>query len=119
MVLGICRQHLKPTMHLLDFADGRGWDGYVVGANAEFEIADGLTLRDNFNYVNGIADTFGFVPAGSAVTGEAAGGLETGDTADGHMADLSLRVEPCVFKITKDFKQYDYIVSSIKSRIKS
>ncbi|KUO54260.1 MAG: TonB-dependent receptor [Sphingomonadales bacterium BRH_c3] len=56
------------TTETFDFADGRGWDGYVVGANAEFEIADGLTLRDNFNYVNGNADTFGFVPAGSAVT---------------------------------------------------
>lgn len=62
------------TTQTFDFADGRGWDGYVVGANAEFEIADRLTLRDNFNYLNGNADTFGFVPSGSAVT---VGAVET------------------------------------------
>ena len=51
-----------------DFADGRGWDGIVVGANIEFELGGGFTLRDNVNYVSGNADTFGFVPSGSAVT---------------------------------------------------
>lgn len=51
-----------------DFADGRGWDGFVTGANVEFDLGGGFTFRDNVNYVKGDADTFGFVPSGSAVT---------------------------------------------------
>ena len=53
---------------VFDFADGRGWDGTVTGANIEFDLGNGFTLKDNLNYVEGNADTFGFVPAGSAVT---------------------------------------------------
>lgn len=50
-----------------DFADGRGWEGIVTGGSGEFEIAEGLTIRDRFTYMNGDADTFGFVPSGGAV----------------------------------------------------
>ncbi len=51
-----------------DFSRGRGWDGFVTGANIEFELGGGFTIRDNVNYLSGNADTFGFVPSGSAVT---------------------------------------------------
>ncbi|MDX1405730.1 MAG: TonB-dependent receptor [Woeseiaceae bacterium] len=50
-----------------DFANGRGWDGYVTGANIEFDFGDGWVLRDNVGLTDGDADTFGFVPSGSAV----------------------------------------------------
>jgi outer membrane receptor protein involved in Fe transport len=50
-----------------DFAKGRGWDGYVTGANIEFDFGDGWTLRDNVGLTVGDANTFGFVPSGSAV----------------------------------------------------
>lgn len=52
---------------VFDFANGRGWDGSVSGANFEFDLGGGFTLRDNVNYVKGNADTYGFVPSGSAV----------------------------------------------------
>lgn len=53
---------------LFDFADGRGWDGLVSGVNLDFDIGAGFRLKNNFNYVDGEANTFGFVPAGSAVS---------------------------------------------------
>ena len=53
---------------VFDFSNGRGWDGQVTGANIEFDLGDGYTLRDNVNFVSGNADTFGFVPSGSATT---------------------------------------------------
>jgi len=59
---------------VFDFSQGRGWDGQVSGANIEFDFANGVTLRDNVNYVNGDANTFGFVPSGTAIT---AGDLAT------------------------------------------
>lgn len=51
-----------------DFADGRGWDGSVSGGSFEFDVAGGFTVRDQFTYTNGMANTYGFVPAGTAVT---------------------------------------------------
>lgn len=59
---------------IFDFADGRGWDGFIGGGSAEFELGAGFTIRDQFTITTGDADTFGFVPAGSAVT---AGALES------------------------------------------
>lgn len=52
---------------IFDFADGRGWDGIVAGGSAEFEFGDGWTVRDQFTYTKGDADTFGLVPAGGPV----------------------------------------------------
>ena len=52
---------------VFDFAEGRGWDGSVSGANIEFELGDGWTLRDNVILTNGDANTFGFVPSGPAI----------------------------------------------------
>lgn len=52
---------------IFDFADGRGWDGVVAGGSAEFEFGDGWTVRDQFTYTKGDADTLGLVPAGGPV----------------------------------------------------
>ena len=51
-----------------DFADGRGWDGSVTGANIEFDFGDGWVFRDNVGLTTGDANTFGFVPSGTAVS---------------------------------------------------
>ncbi len=56
---------------VFDFADGRGWDGTVTGANIEFDLGNGYTFRDNVNFVSGDANTRGFVPSGSAITASA------------------------------------------------
>ena len=56
---------------IFDFAKGRGWDGSVTGANIEFEFGDGWILRDNVGLTTGDANTFGFVPSGTAVTAAA------------------------------------------------
>ena len=56
---------------IFDFAGGRGWDGSVSGANIEFDFGDGWTLRDNVGLTTGNANTFGFVPSGTAVTAAA------------------------------------------------
>lgn len=53
---------------IFDFANGRGWDGSVTGANIEFEFGDGWFLRDNVGLTKGDANTFGFVNAGTAIT---------------------------------------------------
>ncbi len=50
-----------------DFSHGRGWKGSVSGMNAEFEVSDNITLRDNLAYTKGNADTYGFVPDGAPV----------------------------------------------------
>ncbi len=60
---------------IFDFADGRGWDGMVTGGSAEFDLGGGFTIRDHFTYMDGDADTYGFVPAGGAVTAEALGNV--------------------------------------------
>jgi outer membrane receptor protein involved in Fe transport len=56
---------------IFDFAGGRGWDGNVSGGSVEFDVGGGVTLRDQFTYTKGDADTYGFVPAGGAVTAAA------------------------------------------------
>ena len=53
---------------IFDFADGRGWKGLVTGGSADFDLGGGFTVRDQFTYMTGSADTFGFVPSGSPVT---------------------------------------------------
>ncbi len=56
---------------VFNFADGRGWDGSVTGANVEFDFGDGWIFRDNVGLTSGDANTFGFVPSGTAVTATA------------------------------------------------
>jgi outer membrane receptor protein involved in Fe transport len=53
---------------IFDFAKGRGWDGTIAGGSAEFEFGDGWTVRDQFTFTAGDADTFGFVSGGAAIT---------------------------------------------------
>ncbi|HSC07721.1 MAG TPA: TonB-dependent receptor [Steroidobacteraceae bacterium] len=53
---------------IYDFAQGRGWDGNVSGGSAEFDVGGGVTIRDQFTFMEGDADTYGFVPSGGAVT---------------------------------------------------
>ncbi len=60
---------------IFDFANGRGWNGMVTGGNAEFDLGGGFTIRDHFTYMQGDADTYGFVPAGGAVTAAALSGV--------------------------------------------
>lgn len=56
------------TKKEFDFAEGRGWDGLVTGVNIDFDIGAGFKVKNNFNNVSGDANTFGFVPAGGAVS---------------------------------------------------
>lgn len=56
---------------IFDFSGGRGWDGTVSGGSAEFDLGGGFTIRDQFTFTSGDADTYGFVPAGGAVTAAA------------------------------------------------
>lgn len=48
-----------------DLADGRGADIVNIGANLDYELADGITLRDRVSWLSGSADTTGMVPGGS------------------------------------------------------
>lgn len=48
----------------LDLADGRGADVINTGIAFDYEIADGLRLRERLSYLGGNADTVGMVPAG-------------------------------------------------------
>lgn len=50
-----------------DFKHGRGWKGNVSGLNLDLDVSDSVTLRDNFSYTNGSADTYGLVPDGAPV----------------------------------------------------
>jgi iron complex outermembrane recepter protein len=59
-----------------DLSDGRGAKLTNLGVNFEYELADGVTLRDRASYLAGDADTTGLVPAGAppqAATAFAAG----------------------------------------------
>ncbi len=56
---------------VFDFGRGRGWDGSVSGANIEFDLGGGWTLRDKVGLTSGDANTFGFVPSGGAVQASA------------------------------------------------
>jgi iron complex outermembrane receptor protein len=53
---------------IFDFGNGRGWEGLVSGGSAEFDLGGGFTIRDQFTFMDGDADTYGFVPDGSPVT---------------------------------------------------
>ena len=55
----------------LDLADGRGADVINTGLSFDYEIADGLRLRERLSYLGGNADTVGMVPAGAPVAASA------------------------------------------------
>lgn len=74
---------------IFDFGGGRGWDGAISGGSAEFDVGGGFTIRDQFTFTKGDADTYGFVPAGGAVTAAAVSAVtgapvttESGRTVD-------------------------------------
>lgn len=48
----------------LDLAEGRGAEVINTGLAFEYEIADGLRLRERLSYLGGNADTIGMVPDG-------------------------------------------------------
>lgn len=48
-----------------DFSNGRGWKGIISGLNFDYSLGGGWTVRDNFSYTSGQANTLGFVPNGS------------------------------------------------------
>ncbi|MCC6479496.1 MAG: TonB-dependent receptor [Sphingomonadaceae bacterium] len=50
-----------------DFKNGRGWKGNISGLNADVDLTDNLTLRNNLAYTKGSADTYGLVPDGAPV----------------------------------------------------
>lgn len=56
-----------------DFANGRGWKGYISGINATFDLGAGWTVRDVLSYTSGAANTFGFVPQGGPIKVSALG----------------------------------------------
>jgi outer membrane receptor protein involved in Fe transport len=56
---------------IFDFGNGRGWDGLVSGGSAEFDLGGGFTIRDQFTFMDGNADTYGLVPSGGSVTAAA------------------------------------------------
>lgn len=51
----------------LDFKNGRGWKGNISGFNADVDLTDIITLRNNMAFTKGSADTYGLVPDGSPV----------------------------------------------------
>jgi len=59
------RRATLPDGTQADLADGRGARIGNVGLNFDYELADGLTLRDRASFLTGSADTTGFVPGGS------------------------------------------------------
>jgi len=61
---------------VFDFADGRGWDGSVSGGSFDFDVGGGFSVRDQFTYTSGMANTYGFVPAGTAVTAGAVSAIK-------------------------------------------
>jgi outer membrane receptor protein involved in Fe transport len=59
------RRAVLPDGTSADLADGRGAKIGNVGLNFEYDLADGLTLRERASYLTGSADTTGFVPGGA------------------------------------------------------
>jgi iron complex outermembrane recepter protein len=50
-----------------DFSKGRGWKGMINGLNFDYNLGGGWSVRDNLSYTAGDANTYGFVPNGSAI----------------------------------------------------
>lgn len=64
------RRGTLPDGGRFDIADGRGARIGNVGFNADYEIADGITLRDRFSWLGGSADTTGLVPGAIFTAGD-------------------------------------------------
>ena len=58
----------------VDIADGRGARIGNVGFNVDYEIFDGVRLRDRFSWLGGKADTTGLVPGAISTAGAVAAG---------------------------------------------
>jgi outer membrane receptor protein involved in Fe transport len=56
------------STQVFDFAKGRGWDGAVSGGSVEFDVGGGFTIRDQFTFTSGDADTYGLVSNGGSTT---------------------------------------------------
>jgi outer membrane receptor protein involved in Fe transport len=55
----------------VDLAEGRGADVFNTGITFDYEVADGLRLRERTAYLGGNADTIGLVPVGPPVAASA------------------------------------------------
>lgn len=55
----------------LDLAEGRGAEVINTGITFEYEVADGLRLRERTSYLGGNADTIGLVPVEAPVSAAA------------------------------------------------
>ncbi|CAH9050083.1 Vitamin B12 transporter BtuB [Pseudoalteromonas holothuriae] len=51
----------------IDLGQGRGWKGHVSGGSIKLELNNGWHFIDRFNLTQGDANTYGLVPAGSAM----------------------------------------------------
>ena len=74
------RRGTLPDGTRFDIADGRGAKIGNVGFNGDYEIADGITLRDRFSWLGGSANTTGLVPGAIST----AGAFAAGYTIEGH-----------------------------------
>jgi len=52
----------------VDLADGRGAEIINAGLNFDYEVIDGLTLRERASYLEGDANTVGLVPGGAPMS---------------------------------------------------
>ncbi|WP_156455675.1 TonB-dependent siderophore receptor [Sphingomonas sp. CCH18-H6] len=88
------RRAILPDGTPADLADGRGARIGNVGINFDYELANGLTVRDRASYLTGSADTTGFVPGGATPQTAAAYAAGLGGTvaslnfADGNRAGV-------------------------------
>ena len=78
------------TTEMVDFGQGRGWNGSVSGGSIDLSLENGWNLVDRFIYTKGDANTYGLVPNGAAVAlstvadnGDSATGAVTGNEYSG------------------------------------
>lgn len=64
----------------VDLADGRSARIYNIGGNFDYELADGITVRDRGSWLEGDADTIGLVPGGTPPISAAAYAAGRGGT---------------------------------------
>lgn len=64
---------------IADYGDGRGFDGFVTGANFTSKFAEGWTLTERVSFLKGDADTYGLNARGGPRT-LASLGLTTANT---------------------------------------
>ncbi|MES2054698.1 MAG: TonB-dependent receptor [Pseudomonadota bacterium] len=56
------------TGRVVDLADGRGAKIFNGGVNFDYELSDGLKIRERASYMKGSADTVGLVPDAAPMT---------------------------------------------------